>query len=146
MAIVQTNQTLFIVKSIPVGESVASTYNGKIHLEIKYPDKTVKWHEAGETESGTSVVFTDCTPNVVDAITGEITTAGTPGSIEIDYIPSMDGRYKITVYVGTLNDPYEKVGVISFKAVTDTSYSKVVYTRTPDTEIRYYDIINGLTF
>ena len=91
---IQTTATTITVKKVLPITATTTYVESDMHLEIVYPDNTVKWLE------DTEIAFT-VTNSVLDTSTGEISCTGTM---------SGDGRYKFTIYNGTTGGAYTKIG------------------------------------
>ena len=143
MAVVETNITFTITKTLPAGAPSGYSLNA-LHLEVIYPDKTVKWIEASEiVASEFSLAFDDSTAEGADPIADPAKA----GAIAVGYIPTVAGKHRITVYAGAENGNYTKVGSKSITVVTAGSQkAKTVITVQKDTQYVPYDIDQSQTF
>lgn len=114
MAVVIVGTAAFtLTKTLPAGASSGYASNA-LHVEVIYPNKTVKWFDSSEIPSdGVSLQFQDSTAAGADPIANPAAA----GSIVVGCVPSTEGRYKVTLYSGTVNGAYTKVASKSVKAV-----------------------------
>ena len=105
----QTTSTMIAVRKVlPITETTSYT-EADLHLEVMYPDGTVKWLE------NTEITFTVVNA-VQDVSVGSLTCTGTMTD---------DGRYKFTIYNGTFGGQYTKIGSVYVNKLTNAVYADV---------------------